>query len=68
MKLTGLVYCRFYSYYTSETLKKMFISFIRPHLEYTTPVWDPHCVSQIRSLENVQMFSLRMCFKVWNIS
>ena len=67
MKLVSVVYRKFYRHSSTETLKKLYISLIRPHLEYASPVWDPHCVSQIGVLEKVQKFSLRMCLKAWNI-
>ena len=45
---------------------KLYISFARPHLEYTAQVWDPYCITHINALERVQKFSLRMSYKAWN--
>ena len=33
-------------------------SFIRPHLDYASIVWNPHLKGEIESLENVQKFAL----------
>ena len=41
---------------------------IRPLLEYAVPVWDPYTASNSRVMENVQKFSLRMCWKEWDAS
>ena len=38
----GLLYCKFYRYSDVDTLKQLYMAFIRPHLEYATIVWDPH--------------------------
>ena len=62
-----IVYCRrFYAHSSSESLKQLYVSFVRPHLEYAAPVWDPHCITHISALERVQKFSLRMSYKAWD--
>ena len=33
-------------------------SFIRPHLDYASIVWNPHLKGEVESLENVQKFAL----------
>ena len=53
---------------TPETLNQLYVSFVRPHLEYATPVWDPHLQKDIDKLEKVQKFALRMCTKNWMAS
>ena len=35
-------------------LVKAFITYVRPLLEYCTPVWSPHTVGLIRKIESVQ--------------
>ena len=66
-KLVGLLYRRFSAHTPPEALLKLYLSFIRPHLEYAAPVWDPYCSSHVDVLERVQKFALRMCFKNWNL-
>ena len=39
---------------------KLFTAFIRPHLEYTVPVWDPHLQKHIDMLENVQVRATKL--------
>ena len=38
----GMLYRKFYRYSDVDTLKQLYVAFIRPHLEYATAVWDPH--------------------------
>ena len=47
MKLIGLDYWKFYQHSSTKTLKELHISFIRPHMEYATSVWDPHCIPDV---------------------
>ena len=51
--LMGLIR-RTFSYLDGETFKKLYTSFVRPHLEYANPVWSPHLRKHIKMLENVQ--------------
>ena len=34
---------------------RLFTTYIRPHLEFTTPVWAPISIHDIRSIDNVQI-------------
>ncbi len=45
----------------------MYISLIRLHLEYAAPIWSPHLLQDINSLESVQKFELRLCSENWNL-
>ena len=47
----------------SERLLEMYKTLVRPHLEYAAPVWDPHLLKDINSVENVQKYGLKMCLK-----
>ena len=31
------------------------------------PVWDPHLLKDIKSVENVQKYGLKMCLKRWDL-
>ena len=46
----------------------MYLSYVRPHLEYAVPVWNPHHLGHIEALEKVQRFALKMCTKSWDSS
>ena len=41
-KILGLIFRHFYSSSNHKTLKQLYVSLVRPHLEYTCQVWDPH--------------------------
>ena len=41
-QILGFLYRRFYNYAEGDTLKQLYLSLVRPHLEYVCPVWDPH--------------------------
>src|SRR5664279_3694126 len=42
-------------------LAKAFCTYVRPLLEYCTPVWSPHCLYLIHSVEGVERsFTKRM--------
>ena len=53
---------------STDALYKLYISLIRPHLEYAAPVWSPYTSKDINKLEAVQKFALRMCLKDWHAS
>ena len=65
-KLLGMLYRNFYQFTSSHILVKLYKSLIRPHIEYTCSVWDPHLKKDIQALENVQKFALRICSKSWS--
>ena len=62
-RLIGLLYRHFYKNSSSSTLLKLYLSFIRPHLEYSSTVWSPHLKREIEALERVQKYALRVCTK-----
>ena len=46
-KLVGLLYRQFYKHADSATLLTLYKSFIRPHLEYSSIVWDPYLAGDV---------------------
>ena len=66
-RLIGLLYRRFSTNVSSERLLEMYKYLVRPHLEYAAPVWDPHLLKDIKSVENVQKYGLKMCLKRWDL-
>ena len=60
-----LLYRRFYNYSSTDTLEKLYVSLVHPHLEYTCPVWVPHTAKE---LESVQKFAVKMATHNWNAS
>ena len=65
-KLVGMIYRRFYQHSDSHTLLKLYLTIIRPHLEYASPVWDPYHKTEVEAIESVQKFALRMSLKSWS--
>ena len=66
-KLIRLLYHCFYKHANCTTLLQLYKSFIRPHLEYCSMVWDPLLNKDKEALEKVQRFGLRMCLKKWSL-
>ena len=54
MKVLGLMYRRFYGYADSESLKQLYLTLVRPHLDYGCQVWDLHLM---RDKAKVQTFA-----------
>jgi hypothetical protein len=60
MKVLGLLYRRFYGYTDSESLKQLYLTMVRPRLDYACQVWDPNLIQDEAKLEKVQKFACRM--------
>lgn len=67
-QILGLIYRRFYGYADSDTIKQLYVSIVRPHLEYGSQVWDPHLSKDKSALENVQKFACRIASAQWDAS
>ena len=61
-KLLGLLYRKFYDA-SADTLCHLYLSMVRPHLEYASPVWSPHLAKDKELIESVQKFALRIASK-----
>ena len=62
----GILYRKFYPSANTSSLLQLYLAYIRPHLEYAVPVWDPYQQGLINSLERVQKFALKVCTKNWS--
>jgi len=45
---------RAFPYSDNQTLCKLFCTYVRPLLEYCSPIWSPHTLENIDLIENVQ--------------
>ena len=52
-RLTRMLYQQFYQWSDPEPLIKIYLSVIRPHLEYAAPVWSPDLIKDINKLDHV---------------
>ena len=67
-KLLGLLYRQFSSNTDPQVIAKLYLSLVRPHLEYRAQVWHPYTAKDAHTLEKVQQFGLRICTRHWNSS
>ena len=44
--------------------RQLYLSLVRPHLEYAAPVWSPYLHKDINMLERTQQFASKMCTKI----
>ena len=66
-KKVGALYRQLYKYALTETMLKIYLTCIRPDMEYAVQVWSPYQKNHIKLLESVQRFALKVCSKQWNI-
>ena len=64
-KVLGLLYRRFYADCNPSTILQLYITLVRPHMEYACSVWAPYTAKDIGALENVQKFACRMATHNW---
>ena len=57
---------RFYNNVNNGTLLQLYLSLVRPHLKYASPVWNPYKQKHIKHLENVERFALHTATKYWD--
>ena len=67
-RILGLIYRRFYRHSNEQTLRQLYLSIVRPHLEYATQVWSPYMHKDIMMLERTQLFACKMCTRTWDSS
>ena len=57
--MVGLIR-RSFSYLSCYLFRKLYLTFVRPHLEYAQVVWSPHSKKLVNMLENVQIRATKL--------
>ena len=47
---------------------QLYLSVVRPHVDYTASIWSPYMKKDKTLLENVQKFALHMATRSWDSS
>ena len=63
--ILGLLYRHFYGLADCRTIIQLYLSIVRPHLEYASSLWDSHMSKDITALESVQKFVCKIATKQW---
>ena len=67
MKL-GILRRTFRTWTNARMFKLLFTTFVRPHLEYATPVWNSQNKKEIKKIAKVQERATRMVPQLKNLS
>ena len=57
---------RYYNLVDGDTIKQLYVSLVRPHMEYACVVWDPYTHRGVKSLEQVQAFACKLATRQWD--
>ena len=49
--MLGVIFRHFYRDFDTEMLVRLYVTLVRPRLEYASPVWSPHTEKDIKQLE-----------------
>jgi hypothetical protein len=49
-----------FRYFDAELVRLLYVSLVRPHLEFAVPVWNPYLRKDIEKLENIQHRATRL--------
>ena len=52
-QIVGLIR-RSFAFLDADLFRRLFIAYVRPHLEYAHPVWSPHLKRHINNIERVK--------------
>ena len=67
--MLGIIYRNYAANMVNPTITlRLYVTLVRPCLEYAAQVWNPHLTKDINNLEKVQKFALRICSKRYHDS
>ena len=49
-----------FRYFDADLVRLLYVSLVRPHLEFAVPVWNPFMKKDIEKLENIQYRATRL--------
>ena len=68
-RMLGIIYRNYAANMVNPTITlRLYVTLVRPCLEYAAQVWNPHLTKDINNLEKVQIFALRISSKRYHDS
>ncbi len=58
---------RTFKYWTKQTFKTIFTTYVRPHLEYAPTVWSPYMKKDISKTEKIQRRATKLVPELRNL-
>ena len=62
-RILGLIFRHFHPHSSPSTIIRLYVSLVRPHLEYCSAIWAPSSPSLCRRINSVQLFGLKLASK-----
>ena len=53
-QLVGLLFQQFYKHASTDTIHKLHLTIVQPHLEYACDIWDPTWLRWLRAFKSLQ--------------
>ncbi len=50
----------------SDTLLQLYLTMVRPHVGYANPVWNPYMCKEVKMVEDVEKFAMRVITRRWD--
>ena len=58
---------RTFVYWNIELSKQLYVTFLRPHLEYAVSDWNPYRKKDIKILENIQRRATKLASRLKHV-
>ena len=56
-----------FKFWTKQSTRILYTSYIRPHLEYACQAWNPYLKKDINRIEKIQRRATKMCHELRNL-